>query len=524
MLRKSRLSLTISQILHPHSHIIGYMNALSFLKNCALLALLAGLTSCSPDLGQFEGQTDIGNINIPGTIDFDGSTYTVGGSGWDLWSNDDGFHYVWKKAAGDVSIAADIEILGDGGHPNKKAFVMIRQDLDRDAVYADAVIHASGLASMQYRETKDGETHELQSNVSGPSRLSLHKEGDYVYMRVGDGGALSGGGTVRMTFQDSFYVGIGITAHDSTAFEEALFANVEIEEGTPAAAEEPVLESTLERINIGTDDLPPSGNRRVVYHTRSHIEAPNWTHDGEYLIYNSGGLLYRIPADGGTPEQIDTGDVTALNNDHGISPDGTQLVISSRSPVDSTSWIYTLPIEGGEPKLIVDEGPAYWHGWSPDGETLAYVGLRNGDYDIYSAPVQGGRETRLTEAPGLDDGPDYSPDGEYIYFNSVRTGTMQIYRMKADGSEEVQLTNDEYNDWFPHPSPDGKWIVFLSYMPHVEGHPANQDVMLRVMPVEGGEIRVLAKFFGGQGTINVPSWSPDSQEVAFVSYWLSNDV
>ena len=288
-----------------------------------------------------------------------------------------------------------------------------------------------------------------------------------------------------------------------------------------ANASEPVLESFLERVRVDASNF---GERRVVYETRSHIEAPNWTLDGEYLIYNSQGLLYRIPAEGGTPEQIDTGTVIGLNNDHGISPDGTQLVISSRSPVDSTSWIYTMPIEGGEPTLVVDEGPAYWHGWSPDGTTLAYVGLRNGDYDIYTVPVEGGPETRLTEAPGLDDGPDYSPDGEYIYFNSVRTGTMQIYRMKPDGSDEEQLTFDEYNDWFPHPSPDGQWIVFISYEPDVEGHPANKDVMLRIMPVNGGEVRVLAELFGGQGTINVPSWSPDSREVAFVSYKLSNSL
>jgi TolB protein len=492
----------------------------------ALLVVLSTLlASCSPNLGQFEGHTDIGDIAIPGTISYNEPDYTIGGSGWDLWANNDGFHYVWKRVWGDVSIAADIEILGDGGHPNKKAFVMIRQDLDRNAVYADAALHATGLASLQYRDYKDGDTHELQSNVSGPRRLSVHKEGDYVYMTVAtEGEPLQGGGTVMVKFSDPFYVGIGITAHDSTAFEKAIFSNVLITEGAPSIRDSSVVESTLERINIGTDGLPPSGNRRVVYHTQSHIEAPNWTPDGRYLIYNSGGLLYRIPVEGGAPEQIDTGNVTSLNNDHGISPDGTQLVISSFAPPNSTSSIYTLPIEGGQPKLVTNNGHSFWHGWSPDGSTLAFVGLRNNEFDIYTVPAAGGPEIRLTDAVGLDDGPDYSPDGAYIYFNSVRTGTMQIYRMKADGSEEEQLTHDTYNDWFPHASPDGKWIVFLSYEPHVEGHPANQDVMLRLMPVDGGDIRILTRFFGGQGSINVPSWSPDSREVAFVSYRRSHEV
>lgn len=187
--------------------------------------------------------------------------------------------------------------------------------------------------------------------------------------------------------------------------------------------------------------------------------------------------------------------------------------------------MYTLPIEGGTPKLITPLAPSYWHGWSPDGQTLAYVAHRGDDYDIYTIPVDGGAETRLTEAKGLDDGPDYTPDGKFIYFNSVRTGTMQIWRMDADGSNQTQITFDDYNDWFPHPSPDGKWIVFLSYEPGVDGHPANKNVQLRLMPMGDttAEPQTIASLFGGQGTINVPSWSPDSKYVAFVSYRLASE-
>jgi Tol biopolymer transport system component len=197
-------------------------------------------------------------------------------------------------------------------------------------------------------------------------------------------------------------------------------------------------------------------------------------------------------------------------------------VISDQSQGDRKSLIYTLPVDGGTPHQITSIGPSYWHGWSPDGKTLAFVGERGGEYDIYTIPVKGGQERQLTTAPGLDDGPDYSPDGKYIYFNSIRTGTMQIWRMKSDGSNQQQITFDNYNDWFPHPSPDGRWIVFLSYEKEVEGHPANKDIMLRIMSTDGGEIQMLAKLFGGQGTINVPSWSPDSKKIAFVSYRLIN--
>ena len=169
---------------------------------------------------------------------------------------------------------------------------------------------------------------------------------------------------------------------------------------------------------------------------------------------------------------------------------------------------------------ITEKTPAYWHGWSPDGKTLAFVGERNGDYDIYTIPVNGGEETRLTTSKGLDDGPDYSPDGKNIYFNSYQSGHMHIWRMDVDGNNQIQLTNDSYSNWFPHPSPNGKYIVYISYLQDQEqGHPFGKDVKLRIMDLKTQKIRDLTDvFFGGQGTINVSSWSPDSKEVAFVSY------
>jgi len=280
-------------------------------------------------------------------------------------------------------------------------------------------------------------------------------------------------------------------------------------------AQESAVDSFLEIIDIS------SFERDTVYHTNDHIEAPNWSPDGKTLIYNSNGLLYKIPVEGGEPEMIPTDFAKKINNDHGISPDGTQMVISDNTETGK-SMIYSMPIEGGVPKKITPVGPSYWHGWSPDGKILAYCAERNGNYDIYTIQFEGGKETRLTTSEGLDDGPDYSPDGKYIYFNSERTGTMQIWRMKTDGSDQEQITTDALNDWFAHPSPDGKWIVYVSFGTEVPSgsHPANKDVQLRLMNLETKEVQTMAKLFGGQGTINVPSWSPDSQKVAFVSYRL----
>src|SRR5258708_34716922 len=197
-----------------------------------------------------------------------------------------------------------------------------------------------------------------------------------------------------------------------------------------------------------------SSDGRVVRATPRRIEAPNWLADGRSLIYNFGGRIYRVPATGGTPEAIDTGFATRCNNDHGVSPDGQFLAISDQSQGKRQSLIYIVPIAGGTPRLVTPVGPSYWHGWSPDGKTLVYCGERDGEFDIYSIPGEGGTETRLTNAKGLDDGPEYSPDGKFIFFNSDRTGMMQIWRMRNDGSEQEQLTTDEFNNWFPHPSPD----------------------------------------------------------------------
>jgi Tol biopolymer transport system component len=269
-----------------------------------------------------------------------------------------------------------------------------------------------------------------------------------------------------------------------------------------------------------------SGKRSVLKEFPVRIEAPNWTVDGKWLIYNSGGKLYKIsPETPGEPQLIPTGSASRCNNDHVLSADGKQIGISSGSQDDGRSRVWTVPIEGGEPKLITPLAPSYLHGWSPDVKTLVYCAERNANFDVYAIPATGGEEVRLTTAEGLDDGPEYSPDGKYIWFNSVRSGLMQVWRMKADGSEQKQMTFDEgRNSWFPHVSPDGKTVVYISYAKEDVApgdHPANKNVELAVIPAKGGKARVVVKLFGGQGTINVNSWAPDSKRFAFVSYRLN---
>jgi Tol biopolymer transport system component len=257
---------------------------------------------------------------------------------------------------------------------------------------------------------------------------------------------------------------------------------------------------------------------RVVYKTDDLVEAPNWGRDGRALVFNGNGLLFRLSLDGtSSPKQIDTGFAVTCNNDHGLSPDGSQIVISDGTKTGQ-STIYVLDANGGAPEQITPTNPSYWHGWSPDGNTLAYCGQREGKFDIYTISVSGGTETRLTNGEGHNDGPDYSADGAWIYFNSSRSGRNQIWRVHPDGTGVEQITNDGHADWFPHPSPDGKYVLLLSYDGDVDGHPRDKNVELRLMNPDGSGLHTLFPMFGGQGSINVPNWSPDGTEFAFVRY------
>ena len=292
-------------------------------------------------------------------------------------------------------------------------------------------------------------------------------------------------------------------------------------EGFPLVRD--TIRSTLLTVDIGTRHVD------TVLAMDRHFEAPNWSPDGRYFVVNSGGRLYRVTPSGKRLEEIPTGFATRLNNDHGFTPDGKFFILSHHAaehvedPAQDwlASSVYVMPVDGSAaPRKVTSKAPSFWHGVSPDGGTLAYVGRRGGEWDIYAIPTAGGEERKLTSCRGLDDGPDYSHDGAFIYYNSFCSGRMQIWRMRSDGSGPEQLTRDRYSNWFPHPSPDGRWLVYLAYLEDQgEAHPFGRQVKLRLMNLHDHSIRDLtAPFFGGQGTINVPSWSPDSRRVAFVAY------
>ena len=261
-----------------------------------------------------------------------------------------------------------------------------------------------------------------------------------------------------------------------------------------------------------------SATSRVLLQTDRQIEAPNWDPSGNTLLINAEGRLFRVPLAEPALIAVDTGVAVKLNNDHGISPDGCQIVISSHHE-GRGSQIYLLPAEGGDPVKVSPEAPSWWHGWSPDGKTLAYVAARGEKtaIDVYTLPL-GGRETRLTMGEGHCDGPDFSADGRQIYYNCDRDGHAQIWVMAADGTDQRKLFADEYVNWFPHPSPDGQHLLYLAYPPGTLGHPANLHVALCLCDLDGQNRRRILDFTGGQGTMNVPNWAPGSHAFAYVRY------
>jgi TolB protein len=486
---------------------------------CAVICVACWVTAARAEYdgpGVFEAAADVGRVERPGMVAFDAvkREYRVTGSGANMWGSVDAFQFVWKKFAGDLELSTEVNWEGQGKNAHRKAGVMVRQDLEPDSPYADAVVHGDGLISLQYRQIRSGPTLEVKSPIKPPASIKLERNGDVFTLSVAPKGEdYRPAGSVTIALSGAVHAGLVVCSHDTAVSETAVFKDVEFKIEPAGVNPKRVRESTLETVAID------SGLRKIIYRAREHFEAPNWSRDGRTFYFNRGGRIYSLPVDGGAPMRIDTGDADRCNNDHGLSPDGHSLAISHTDPALRQSVISLVPIAGGTPKRITPLGPSYWHGWSPDGKTLAYCAQRKGNFDIYTIGKSGGEEARLTTAEGLDDGPDYSPDGAHIYFNSERSGTMKIWRMHSDGTNQEQVTSGALLvDWFPHPSPDGKWLVFLSYDKTVTGHPADKDVVLRIMPLGGGTPRTLATLFGGQGTINVPSWSPDSKQVAFVSY------
>ncbi len=503
-----------------------------------ILFLMSSKVYAQNLIGIFSQSNDIGAPMRKGSAIFNSpdQSYTLTAGGSSPKSTSEDFHYIYKKINGDFILTADLKSEKADGIVPKEFGWMIRSSLTNNSAHISAFRNERGIMYLQWRKITNDSIRNPENNILFPKKnmqtIQLERSGNIYTMRVANyGEPLQVMGTQEVKeLNGEVFVGLFARTQNEKDSVTIEAWNVRIDHPVPYTyhpnpvvqktlnTKEPVFSCRLEIIDAFT------GKRKIIHEANHRFEAPNWMPNGKKLLFNDGGLLYTIPVEGGLLEKLPTGEVNKNNNDHGISFDGKMLAISS-SRVEQKlngSAVWVLPIEGGSPKLVTKETPSYWHGWAPGNKEVVVVAQRNGSkiYNIYKVNIKTGAEVDLTKhTSGHVDGCEYSPDGKYIYYNGNQSGTMQIWRMKPDGSNKEQLTFDEYNNWFPHISPDGKWMSIISFPTDIDpnSHPSYKKVMLRIMPVTGGAPRVIAHLYGGQGTINVNSWSPDSRHLAFVS-------
>lgn len=488
---------------------------------CFSIFTFSALTSQIPgtQIGVFDNFSDIGSPRNAGQVSYDhtGQSYSISASGKNIWFGTDSFSFLSKEITGDFIFQTKLEFIGEGNDPHRKSGVMLRSSLSPTSPMVACTVHGDGLLSLQFRREDGADVEEIKFELNGADFVQLEKKGNTFTMSAAKfGDAYTIEKVMDVDLGETLNAGLYVCSHNDDFVEEATFTNTRIFNTAPDDLKpyEEYLGSLLEVMDVTT------GERTVLASSEGSWQAPNWTPDGKTLIYNANGKLYNFDLATKTSTELPTAFATRNNNDHVLSFDGTMIGISHHAEeLDGKSLIYTLPVTGGTPNKITEEGPSYLHGWSPDNKYLIYTAERKGSYNLYRISAEGGKEKRLTNTPTLDDGSEYSPDGKYIYFNSARTGTMQIWRMDANGKNETQLTFDRLNDWFPHVSPDNKSIVFISFPEAVPAgdHPFYKRVSIRLMDIEGGAIKTIGYVYGGQGTINVPSWSPDSKKIAFIS-------
>ena len=486
-----------------------------------------------PSLGIFQGTTDVGRPSTfaAGAARYDprARTYEVTGGGANMWGAADHFRYLWMKVSGDVAIEASVRFTDsqpDSGdaQPHRKACLVIRQSLDSSAVYADAAFHADGLTSLQWRDAPGAPTHEVQSAVSGPARLRIEKRGEYVSMYVADGAEplRPSGGAAKLVLGSTFYVGLGVTAHDSTRIETATFSDVRVERLAPVADTGAVI-STIETISLRSKD------RRVaaVMQERVPVASVWWYPDASRTLYFRAVFdqLARVQADLpgqppsrgrlAVPQRVasgltscthcaipDTGRRWTLRDDASHSNPGLFLTL-----VEATSAAYRAGDAGTVPGLLAR--------WSADGSAYVFASVK--DDQIYLARARSREPVRLTSS-GRNADPVLSPDGRAVYFTSDRSGRSQLWRMNVDGSAPEQLTHDDADNTRPYPSPDGRSLAFLTFDGPTRSRTPLRDARLRLFSLADGRIDELAKLLGGRSSLSAYPWSPDGQYLAFVSY------
>ena len=498
------------------------------MKNFLLIPLLAlSAYAQQTPFGLFDSHADIGINPKSGSAVLTGTEYKISGNGANIWANVDALHFAQKRITGDFVLTADIAFQGVGTNNHRKAVLMARQALAPDSTHVSVAVHGDGLTSLQYRPVANAPTLETKAAITAPVRVRLERKGNVftAYAAQTADAPLAKIAETTFDFTGPVFVGLGVCSHDVEFVETAVFTNVQL-------TASPITPRPRYRSFISIFDMKTRQTREV-FRADEIWEAPNWSHDGKYLLVNSGGRIYKLAIEPGSkPEPLALDVALRCNNDHDFSPDGKLIAVSASTATSGGSQVYIANADGTGAKRIVDPAPSYFHGWAPDGKWLSFVAQRDKNFDLFRIRPDGTGEERLTQSPGYDDGPDYSRDGKWIYFNSDRSGGWDIWRMPFDGAgpndaKAERITNDDGEDWFPHPSPDGKTLLFLTFPAGTPGHGDKGNVELRIIPMPNSAAGVkpakpvsIAKFYGGQGTVNVNSWSPDSKQFAYVVFEL----
>ena len=476
-------------------------------------------------LGLFEGQTDVGTVSPAGTGSFSAATglYTLTAAGANTWYHVDSFHYLWKKAAGDMSFSADVAFpahtYNHDPDPHRKGILMFRQTLDAGGAYVGAAWHGSGLLALQFRRERGANSEDVELNIDSPRSIRLEKQGDTFTLLLSQKGEPLHpvGASVTVHLAEPFYVGLGAVSHDVNTVDKVEFSHVALQPMSAAApGGSSSLYSTLQ--TISTNDQ--FRRAMVVRSVPTYLQSPNWAPDGKSIYVHEAGRIQKIPylnpPGGGPPQAVDTAGLVGCSGNFGLSPNGKSLAVSCAQAKGGQHDVYVISTAGaGTPRKVTDGAvSSYFHAWAPDSQTIAFTRGSADKADIFTVPVDGGTAVRLTNDT-VNDGPDYTPDGKFIYFDSARSGLLQIWRMKPDGTGAEQITDDAHNNSSPHVAPDGKSIAFLS-QPPVAG-PDITDAALKVMSTGDGLIRTVAQFQGNRGSFSMYGWG-DATHLAFVSY------
>jgi len=505
----------------------------SVVAGCILCGVSSGQEPAST-LGLFDGQSDIGSVVPAGTGKYDPAkgTYALTSAGANTWYRVDDFHYVWKKAVGDLALTADVAFpphtYNHEPNPHRKALLMFRQTLDAGGIYVDVGVHGSGLTALQYRRERGANTEDIEINTTAVRTVRLEKRGDVFTLFVAAKGEPLHplGASIKLHLKEPFYVGLGAVSHDVDTTDKIEFSHVTLQPPPVMPDTRLIQYGTLQTISI-QDQFRRALLIRTV---PGRLQSPNWAPDRKSIYVHEDGRILKIPYQttepggnpdaGGVPQEIAVGKLVGCSGNFGLSPDGKWLAVSCAETRGGPHEVYVLPADGGDsPRKVTNSASAsFFHAWVPDSQTIAFTRGSAGKADIFTIPLTGGAETRLT-SDTVNDGPDYTPDGKLIYFDSSRSGTTQIWRMKADGTAAEQITDDGNLNSSPHVSPDGKTVAFLSQPPNSDQNVIT-DAALKVMSLGDGMIRPVVEMQGNRGSFSMYGWG-DATHLAFVSYhWL----